>query len=187
MITLFAEQALLPEGWAASVRIGFEGRRIASVETGAAAKPDDERHAILLPCVGNLHSHAFQRAMAGLAERRGPSADSFWTWREAMYHFALTMTPEHVEAVAALAYVEMLEAGFCRVGEFHYLHHAPDGRPYDNVGEMAARIAAAAAETGIGLTLLPVFYAHSTFGGAAPADGQRRLINHLDGLPPRHQ
>ncbi|TIX55909.1 MAG: formimidoylglutamate deiminase, partial [Mesorhizobium sp.] len=94
-----------------------------------------------------------------------------------MYRFALSMTPDQVEAVAAQLYVEMLEAGFSRVGEFHYLHHDRDGKPYGNIAEMAERIAAAAAETGIGLTLLPVFYAHSSFGGAAPNEGQRRFIN----------
>ena len=123
----------------------------------------------------NLHSHAFQRGMAGLAER-GPGADSFWSWREVMYRFALSMTPDQVEAVAGQLYAEMLEAGFTRVGEFHYLHHDVDGRPYADIAEMAARIAAAASETGIGLTLLPVFYAHSGFGGQAPSDGQRRFI-----------
>ena len=97
-----------------------------------------------------------------------------------MYRFALTMTPAQVEAVAAQLYVEMLEAGFCRVGEFHYLHHDRDGRPYATLGEMAERIAAAAAETGIGLTLLPVFYAHATFGGAPATPDQRRFINDLD-------
>ena len=118
--------------------------------------------------------------MSGLAERRGPGADNFWSWRETMYRFALDMTPDQVEAVAAQAYVEMLEAGFTRVGEFHYLHHAPDGRPYDDVAEMSARIVAAADATRIGLTLLPVFYAHSGFGGAPPGDAQRRFICDLD-------
>src|SRR6476659_9810951 len=128
----------------------------------------------------NLHSHAFQRGMAGLAELRGPSADSFWSWREVMYRFALSMTPDQVEAVAAELYVEMLEAGFTRVGEFHYLHHDRDGSPYAQIAEMSARIAAAAGATGIGLTLLPVFYAHGGFGGAAPNPGQRRFVNDLD-------
>jgi formiminoglutamate deiminase len=118
--------------------------------------------------------------MAGLAELRGPSADSFWSWREVMYRFALSMTPDQVEAVAAQLYVEMLEAGFSRVGEFHYLHHDRDGQPYANIAEMAERITAAAADTGIGLTLLPVFYAHSSFGGAAPNEGQRRFINDVN-------
>jgi formimidoylglutamate deiminase len=99
-----------------------------------------------------------------------------------MYRFALTMTPEHVEAVAAQLYAEMLEAGFTRVGEFHYLHHDVDGRPYADIGEMAARIAAPPARPGIGLTLLPVFYAHAGFGGLAPNEGQRRFINDLNGF-----
>jgi formiminoglutamate deiminase len=127
----------------------------------------------------NLHSHAFQRAMAGLAERRGPGDDTFWSWRETMYRFALSMSPEQVEATAAQLYIEMLEAGFGRVGEFHYLHHDHDGRAYANPGEMAERIAAAATETGIGLTLLPVFYAHSSFGGLAPTPGQRRFVSDI--------
>ncbi|WP_421913565.1 formimidoylglutamate deiminase [Mesorhizobium sp.] len=180
MTSIFAEQALLPDGWHDDVRIVFDGGSIATVETGTDALPGDERHAILLPGMPNLHSHAFQRGMAGLAELRGPSADSFWSWREVMYRFALSMTPDQVEAVAAQLYVEMLEAGFSRVGEFHYLHHDRDGKPYGNIAEMAERIAAAAGDTGIGLTLLPVFYAHSSFGGAAPNDGQRRFINDVN-------
>ncbi|PBB42482.1 formimidoylglutamate deiminase [Mesorhizobium sp. WSM3866] len=177
MTAIFAEQALLPGGWRGNVRIAFDGGRISEVEVGSSAHAGDERHAIVLPGMPNLHSHAFQRGMAGLAELRGPSADSFWSWREVMYRFALSMTPDQVEAVAAQLYVEMLEAGFSRVGEFHYLHHDRDGQPYANIAEMAERIAAAAADTGIGLTLLPVFYAHSAFGGAAPNEGQRRFIN----------
>ena len=180
MTAIFAEQALLPGGWQSNVRIAFEGDRISSIEAGASAQAGDERHAIVLPGMPNLHSHAFQRGMAGLAELRGPSADSFWSWREVMYRFALSMTPDQVEAVASQLYVEMLEAGFSRVGEFHYLHHDRDGKPYANIAEMAERIAAAAADTGIGLTLLPVFYAHSAFGGAVPNEGQRRFINDVE-------
>ncbi|RWC38855.1 MAG: formimidoylglutamate deiminase [Mesorhizobium sp.] len=180
MAAIFAEQALLPNGWHNNVRITLANGRITAVEPGAAALAGDECHAILLPGMPNLHSHAFQRGMAGLAELRGPSADSFWSWREVMYRFALSMTPDQVEAVAAQLYVEMLEAGFSRVGEFHYLHHDRDGKPYANLAEMADRIAAAAGETGIGLTLLPVFYAHSSFGGAAPNEGQRRFINDVN-------
>lgn len=177
--SVFAEQALLADGWRQNVRLGVAGGSLASVETDASPAPSDERHAIVLPGMPNLHSHAFQRGMAGLAETRGPRADSFWSWREVMYRFALSMTPDQVEAVAAQLYVEMLEAGFSRVGEFHYLHHDLDGRPYANIAEMAERIAAAAADTGIGLTLLPVFYAHSGFGGTAPNEGQRRFINDI--------
>ncbi|MBX3580468.1 MAG: formimidoylglutamate deiminase [Rhizobiaceae bacterium] len=182
MTTLFAETALLPTGWASDVRIETADGRIAFVQAGTKPGADDVRAAIVLPGMPNLHSHAFQRGMAGLAETRGPGHDSFWSWREVMYRFALSMTPDHVEAVASQLYVEMLEAGFTRVGEFHYLHHDTDGRPYADIAEMAARIAAAAIQTGIGLTLLPVFYAHSGFGGQKPTEGQRRFINDLDGF-----
>ena len=179
MTVIAAEKALLPGGWTEAVRLTIDAGRISTIETGRAPQPGDERHALVLPGMPNLHSHAFQRAMAGLAEIRGPGEDTFWSWRTQMYRFALAMTPDQVEAVAAQLYVEMLEAGFTRIGEFHYLHHAPDGRPYDDPAELAMRIAAAAATTGIGLTLLPVFYAHGTFGGASPSDGQRRFISDL--------
>jgi formimidoylglutamate deiminase len=181
MTFIHAGTALLPQGWCRDVRIGFAAGRIASVEAGLAPAAGDERHAIVLPGMPNLHSHAFQRGMAGVAEVRGPSTDSFWSWREAMYRFALAMTPAQVEAVACQLYVEMLEAGFTRVGEFHYLHHDPAGQPYADPAEMAVRIAAAAHDTGIGLTLLPVFYAHASFGTAPAGAGQRRFVNSLDG------
>ena len=179
--TIHAAQALLPEGWRADVRLGLRGGMFAAVDADAPAQPGDERHAIALPALPNLHSHAFQRGMAGLAETRGASADSFWSWRDVMYRFALAVTPDQVEALAGQLYVEMLESGFCRVGEFHYLHHDGDGRPYAAIAEMAARIAAAAQDAGIGLTLLPVFYAHAGFGGAPPVAGQRRFVSDLDG------
>jgi formiminoglutamate deiminase len=180
MTRLHAATALLAEGWRKNVRLTLADGQIAAIETDVAPDSGDERHALLLPAMPNLHSHAFQRAMAGLAEVRGPANDSFWSWRTVMYKFALSMTPDHVEAVAAKLYMEMLEAGFCRVGEFHYLHHDKDGSPYANIAEMAERIGAASAETGIGLTLLPVLYAHSGFGGADPIEGQRRFINSAD-------
>jgi formiminoglutamate deiminase len=180
MSHLFFEHALTPDGWKRDVRVAIEDGAIRAVSPNSMPETSDERHAIGLPGMPNLHSHAFQRGMAGLAEIRGSAADTFWTWREVMYRFALTMMPEDVEAVAAELYVEMLEAGFTRVGEFHYLHHDHDGTPYASIAEMAARIAAAAGETGIGLTLLPVFYAHGNFGGAPPQPGQRRFICHLD-------
>jgi len=133
-----------------------------------------------VPGLPNLHSHAFQRAMAGLTERRGAEADSFWTWREQMYRFVERLTPDDLEAIAALAYLEMLEAGFTWVAEFHYLHHQPDGRPYANIAEMSERIVAAAADVGIGLTLLPVLYRQGGFGGKPPAEAQRRFLNDRD-------
>lgn len=178
--TLHLTEALMPQGWTRDVRLTLKSGTIAAIESGVVAQVGDTKHGVGVPGIGNLHSHAFQRAMSGLAERRGPGNDSFWSWREAMYRFALTMNPDQMEAVAAQAYVEMLEAGYTRVGEFHYLHHAPDGRAYSDIGEMAARIAAAAQATRIGLTLLPVFYAHSGFGGAPPSEAQRRFICDLD-------
>ena len=180
MTAIHAGAVLLNDGWAQDVRIVCRDGAVLSVETGVSPQPQDERHAVIVPAMPNLHSHAFQRAMAGLAEIRGPADDSFWSWRTVMYKFALSMTPDHVEAVAAQLYMEMLEAGFGRVGEFHYLHNDRDGSHYGNIAEMAERIGAAAAQTGIGLTLLPVFYAHSGFGGQAPIDGQKRFIHSLD-------
>ncbi len=177
MVVLHAARALTPDGWKSDVRVAIEDGVIVAVESGAAAREGDERHAIMTPAAANLHSHAFQRAMAGLAEIRGREVDTFWTWRDTMYRFALTMSPDDVEAVAAQLYVEMLEAGFAAVAEFHYLHHAPDGSPYGSPAEMAGRILAAARGAGIGMTLIPVFYAHSTFGGAPPKPEQRRFVN----------
>jgi len=177
---LHAARALTPEGWKSDVRVTIDGGAIAAVQTDAPAREGDERHAIMAPAAANLHSHAFQRAMAGLAEARGEETDTFWTWRETMYRFALLMSPEDVEAVAAQLYVEMLEAGFAAVAEFHYLHNAPDGSPYDQRAEMASRILSAAGRAGIGMTLMPVFYAHSTFGGAPPRPEQRRFVTDLE-------
>ena len=162
------------------MQVVVTGGIIAKVTAGATPEAGDERHQLAVSGIASLHSHAFQRGMAGLAEMRGNTADTFWTWRETMYRFALDMTPEDVEAVATLLYVEMLEQGFTRVGEFHYLHHGHDGTPYANPAEMATRIVRAAGASGIGLTLLPSFYAHSTFGGAAPHAGQRRFICSID-------
>ena len=179
---LHFDTALLPDGWHDDVRVVVAGGRIVRIETGMPPAPDDERHAIALPGLGNLHSHAFQRGMAGLAERRGAGDDSFWTWREVMYRFLERMGPDDLVAIAALAYVEMLETGFTRVGEFHYLHHDPAGRSYADPAAMSVAIAEAAAETGIALTLLPVFYAHGGFGGQEPTAGQRRFLHDLDGF-----
>lgn len=177
MKVLFLDQALLPEGFASDVRLEIEDGFIRKVEAGASAEGAERLSGIALPGLPNLHCHAFQRAMAGLAEIRGPKDDSFWTWRQVMYRFLGALTPDDVEAVAAFAYAEMLEAGFTAVAEFHYLHHDEHGRPYADLAEMSDRIAAAANETGIGLTLLPSFYAYATFGGAEPLEGQRRFIN----------
>ncbi len=179
---MFFDMALLPRGWASDVRITTRHGRFLTVTAGVMPEPGDERHALGLPGMANLHSHAFQRGMAGLAERRGPANDSFWTWRNIMYRFVDRLTPDQLRAIAALAYVEMLETGFTRVGEFHYLHHDPNGMPYADPAETSAAIVAAADASGIGLTLLPVFYAHSGFGGQAAGAGQRRFLHGIDGF-----
>lgn len=180
MNVLWFRSALLEKGWAANVRIVIDAGRIASIEPSASAEGAQERHEIALPGMPNVHSHAFQRAMAGLAETAGPRADNFWTWREAMYRFLDAIGPAELEAITAFAFMEMLESGFTRVGEFHYVHHDPDGRPYANPGELSHRVAAASQEAGIALTLLPVMYAHSNFSGLAPTHGQRRFLNRID-------
>ena len=176
---LWFRSLLLPDGWADSVRLVVADGRIETVLKDTPATAGDELHEIGLPGLPNLHSHAFQRGMAGLAERRGATADSVWTWREAMYRFVDHMGPDEVEAIAAQAFLEMLESGFTRVGEFHYVHHDASGAPYADIAELATRIAAAAGETGIALTLLPVFYLHAGFGGLPAAPGQRRFVNDI--------
>lgn len=181
-MSLWFESALLPEGWRHDVRIELADGLIAAVTPGVPPAPGDERHGPAIPGLPNLHSHAFQRGMSGLAEVSGQSEDSFWTWRETMYRFVAALDPDMLQAIAALTYIEMLESGFTRVGEFHYLHHAPDGQAYDDRAAMAVAIAAAAQESGIALTLLPVFYAHADFGGTAPRAAQSRFINDLDGF-----
>lgn len=180
MTVLYVEQLLTTDGWQQSARVHLQGEHIAKIEVDVMMQPGDERHAVVVPAMSNLHSHAFQRGMAGLAETRGSSTDDFWSWRDTMYRFASRMNPEQLQAVAAQAYVEMLEAGYCRVGEFHYLHHDADAQPFADPAEMAGRIAAAASETGISLTLLPVFYAHASFGGRPPNAIQRRFVHEID-------
>lgn len=171
--------ALLPAGWADGVRVRWRSGVISSVEHDTRCQAEDARHAIGMPGVSNLHSHAFQRALAGLTEQRR-GADSFWSWRDTMYGFMSRLGPDALEAVTAQAYVEMLEAGITRVGEFHYLHHDVNGARHARIAEHAERVAAAAQLTGIGLTLLPVFYAHSGVGGQAPLPQQCRFITSLD-------
>lgn len=181
MIKLFFGQALLPEGWAGdvAVEIAPDGTFV-SVEPGAVPAADAARAAIAVPGMANVHSHAFQRGMAGLTEQRGNTEDSFWTWREAMYGFALKLSPDDLEAVAAQAYVEMVKAGFSCVGEFQYLHHQPDGSAYDEPAEMSLRCISAADEAGIAITMLPTLYNYAGFGGQAPTAGQRRFVNGAD-------
>lgn len=177
---IFAKHAKLPQGWARDVRITVAEGRIAQVETAQSPRPDDTRVDTLLPALANLHSHSFQRAMAGMTETRMAGKDSFWTWRDLMYRFTAHLTPTHIEAIAAFVFLEMQEAGYASVGEFHYLHHQPDGTPYDDLGELSARIAAAAAQTGIGLTHLPVLYTYGGAGQVPLQPGQARFGNGVD-------
>ncbi|CAN1523337.1 SsnA Cytosine deaminase and related metal-dependent hydrolases [Paracoccaceae bacterium] len=170
---LFAETALLPDGWAQDVRIRIDGGRIAEVTPGAARQ--GTVHACLLPAPVNLHSHTFQRAMAGMTESRTAGQDSFWTWRTLMYRFLERLTPEDVQAIAAQAMVEMAESGFAAVCEFHYLHHPAGGGTYADPAEMSGRIVAAALETGLGLTHLPVIYEQGGVDGRVLAGGQLRF------------
>ncbi len=173
-----ADLALLPEGWRRDVRLTVDSDGFFLGVAPADTPGEASRLAgPVVPGMPNLHSHAFQRAMAGLTERAGPGEDSFWTWRDVMYRFVERLGPEHVGAIAAQLYVEMLKAGYTAVGEFHYLHHRPDGGPYDNLAELSHRVLAAARQTGIGLTHLPVLYGYGGFGGAAAGRGQRRFLN----------
>ncbi|QOL82117.1 formimidoylglutamate deiminase [Pseudooceanicola spongiae] len=185
MTRIHAKQALTPQGWVRDLRLTLtpEGR-IAQVETG---HPHPAAHDLLLPAPTNLHSHAFQRAMAGLTEARGPDpSDSFWTWRRLMYRFLDQLTPDQIEAITALVFMEMLEAGFASVAEFHYLHHGVGGTPYADPAELSSRITAAAARTGIGLTLLPVLYETGGCDGRALQGGQRRFGNTPDSYADLH-
>ena len=181
--TLHASRALLPDGWADDVRIEIDGSGlIAAVTPNASAEGAVTVAGPVVPTMPNLHSHAFQRAMAGLAEVSGAGSDSFWTWREEMYRTVGQITPEDAQAIATKLYVDMLKAGFGSIAEFHYLHHDKSGALYADRAEMSKRILAAAQTSGIGMTLLPVFYAHANFGGVAPHEGQRRFIHDIDGF-----
>lgn len=186
MVSVWAEKALLENGWAENVLIGISpDGLIDSIETNQPSS--GETVGILLPAPANCHSHAFQRAMAGLTEKRGPDAsDSFWTWRQLMFRFLDRLTPDHVEAIAAFVQMEMLEAGYGANVEFHYLHHQPGGVPYANIAEMAERIAAASAVTGIGLTLLPVHYQYGGCDKRPLGPGQIRFGNTLDAYAALH-
>ncbi len=178
MTSLFANKALLSDGWADNVRVGFDAAgTIVSVERDVGRQAEDTHlgNGILLPAPGNLHSHTFQRAMAGMTEHRSASRDDFWTWRTLMYRFLDVLEPQEIEAIAALVYLEMLESGYAAVAEFHYVHHRPGGGAYDNIAELSERIFAAAVATGIGLTHLPVLYSYGGTDRADLAGGQLRF------------
>ncbi|MEK7344868.1 MAG: formimidoylglutamate deiminase [Pseudomonadota bacterium] len=175
---LFAEHALLPSGWARDLLLQWDGAgRLTGVQTGVSAPAGVARaRGPVLPGMPNLHSHAFQRALSGLTEYRDQAQDNFWSWRSLMYRFAARLSPEQLEAIATWLYVQMLEAGYTSVCEFHYLHHDTDGRPYADDATLAQGLLRAAQNTGIGMTLLPVLYQSSGFGGTPPHAEQRRFI-----------
>jgi formiminoglutamate deiminase len=174
-VEIAAGHVLTSRGWTSPGIIDVRDGRIVEIRSGAA--PSDR---MAIPGMPNLHSHAFQRALAGRTERGSPAGhDSFWTWRTEMYELAGSIRPDDLEVIAAMLYVEMLEAGMTSVGEFHYVHHQPDGTPYADPAEMSRRLVAAAARTGIAITMLPVLYVHGGFG-APPSDLQRRFVMGVD-------
>ncbi|GAB7534784.1 formimidoylglutamate deiminase [Burkholderia sp. 3C] len=181
---LFAEHAFLPDGWQRDVLLSWdEHGMLTEVQAGAECPRGVARaRGPLAPGMPNLHSHAFQRAMAGLTEYRANPSDSFWSWRDLMYRFALKLTPDALGAIARWLYVEMLKCGYTSVCEFHYVHHMPDGARYPRQEELARRVVDAAREAGIGITMLPVAYRYSGFGEKPPRDDQRRFINSNDQL-----
>ena len=172
MTLIHAKTALLPDGWADDVLVTVEGGRIAAVAQGE--KPQGQRVDCLLPAMVNLHSHAFQRAMAGMTEYRSAGQDSFWTWRTLMYRFLDRLGPEDVQAIAAMVMLEMAEAGYAAVAEFHYLHHAPGGGVYGDLAEMSGRIAARRLS---GISFLEPVVAGAAAGGEA---GGHRLSGRRD-------
>ncbi|MFT2795173.1 MULTISPECIES: formimidoylglutamate deiminase [Serratia] len=177
MPAYFASRALLPTGWARNVRLEVDAHgQLTQVTTNADSGGCLRLHGDVVPGMPNLHSHAFQRAMAGLAEVAGNPQDSFWTWRDLMYRLVQRLTPEQVGVIARQLYIEMLKGGYTQVAEFHYLHHTPEGKAYADRGEMTGRLSEAALQAGIGMTLLPVLYSYAGFGAQPAQAGQRRFI-----------
>ncbi len=179
---IWANSALLASGWADSVEITVD--TIGNIASISPSTPysDGDKVEILIPAMPNVHSHAHQRAMAGLGERAGDTQDSFWTWRRVMYHYLERIEPEHLFHIAAQLYLEMIKAGYSCVGEFQYLHHDPNGQPYQNRAEMSMQCLQAARQVGIGFTALPVLYHYGGFGSAPALEGQKRFLNDADGF-----
>lgn len=177
----FAKRARLATGWANNVVLDVQAGVIRSVQSDQKCPADATLlSGPVLPTLANVHSHAFQRVMAGAAEVCLNPNDSFWSWRDLMYKVVQKLTPEDARIIAKQLYIDMLKAGYSQVGEFHYLHHQAGGTPYNDPTEMAQQLLSAANDSGIGLTLLPVLYSHSGFGGQAPTSGQARFIHSTD-------
>jgi len=174
--TVFAPEVLLPSGWARDVAIDIDATgTISAVRTGSGSSGCEHAGGPVIPGMPDVHSHAFQRAMAGLAERMGSPEDSFWTWRETMYGFIRRLGPEDVHAIAAQLYCELLKNGYTAVAEFHYLHRAPDGKPYERRADMAIAHVEAARQTGMAITMLPSLYAYANFEEEPLTPAQRRF------------
>ncbi|MFZ6751339.1 formimidoylglutamate deiminase [Undibacterium sp. Ren11W] len=179
--SLFAKNALLPDGWAKNVRLNWDASGdLTAVQTDAIPQAHEMQHEFVLPGMINLHSHAFQRAMAGMSEIAGDGPDSFWTWRDLMYRYALHITPPQMQAIAAQLYSECLRHGYTAVCEFHYLHRAPDGSFYPDMAETAKQVIAAASRTGIGMSMLPVLYSHADFKDQPLRVDQRRFSTDVE-------
>ena len=181
MARFFAKTVLLPEGWANDVSITTDDNGlITTVETNSTAQAATVLNGVVIPGMPNLHSHAFQYAFAGQSEFATAEQDSFWTWRKLMYQFLETRGAEELENIATQLYSKMLQKGYTHVGEFHYIHHQPDGTRYDDPAHLAHAMIRAAQKTGIGITMLPVLYAYSGFGNQEPEDGQKRFLHTTD-------
>ena len=188
MVHYFASHALLPKGWVNNLRFSVVQGKFQQLELNSQMQTNDiHLKDPIVPGMINLHSHAFQRAMAGLAEVSLNPADSFWSWRDLMYGLVGKLTPEQVQTIASFLYIDMLKAGYTQVAEFHYLHHQTNGQAYDNPATMALAVRDAAQDTGIGQTLLPVLYSHSGFGGQPANDGQKRFLHTVDAYLRLHQ
>ncbi len=179
---IWANSALLASGWADSVEIKIDAMGNITTISPDLPYSDGDRVEVLIPAIPNVHSHAHQRAMAGLGERAGDTRDSFWTWRKVMYHYLERIQPDNLFHITAQLYLEMLKAGYSCVGEFQYLHHDLNGQAYDNRAEMSLQCLQAATRVGIGFTALPVLYRYGGFGSAAALDGQKRFLNDADGF-----
>jgi formimidoylglutamate deiminase len=176
-----APSALLPQGWARDVLIDVDAAGdITAVVPDSPHGGDSHLPGPVVPGMPNVHSHGFQRALAGRAERGGSADGDFWAWRETMYRLVERLDPETIEIVTTWVYMEMLKAGYTSVGEFHYLHHAPDGSRYATNTETSERIIASAQASGIGLTLLPVLYTYGGFGAQPPSPRQRAFTMDAD-------
>ena len=179
--TYFIKKALLSQGWAKNVRLGVDDKGlIVSLQTNVLAEQNDHRLGLVIPGLVNCHSHAFQRAMAGLTEYQVSPTDTFWSWRKTMYRFANLVSPEDLQDIASYLYLEMIKQGYTSVAEFHYVHHQPNGKPYSSVSQLSQSVINAANIAGINLTLLPVLYMNAGFGDQALLDDQKRFGNSVD-------